>query len=258
MGEVPAKNLSQWQLYERYVNVAFEPNPNFDSGDTGIENTTLLKTVEKYNFFGWQDYGDVPLDYEAFGPNQAGQMNLKYWYVYGMLVQFCRSADLRWIDMAVPSARHLADIDYLHIPDEGIQHWSHGAYFGHSQHDEPGCANPNRNYNSPSVDLFFGVPELILAYNMTGEQRFLDTALEGLQAMENESQFSNFEYPVFYRERANLIFAFTEGYRQTGDVRWLNNAKTIIGHTARTSDKGWLNNPKTYTPPEGGTGGING
>jgi hypothetical protein len=172
-----------------------------------------------------------------------------------MLTQFCRSADLRWIDLAVPSAWHLADIDYLHIPDSGIQHWSHGAYFGHSQHDEPGCTNPNRNYNSPSVDLFFGVPELIFAYHLTGEQRFIDVALEGLQAMENLSQFSNFAYPVFYRERANLIFAYLEGYRQTGDVRWLNDAKTIIGHTAKTSDKGWLNDPENYVPPEGGSGG---
>ncbi len=257
LGEVPAANLSQWPLYERYARVAFEPNPDFDPGDSGTENSTLLNAVEKYNFYGWQDYGDVPLDYEPFGPNQAGQMNLKYWYVYGMLTQFCRSADLRWIDLAVSSAWHLADIDYLHIPDSGIQHWSHGAYFGHSQHDEPGCTNPNRNYNSPSVDLFFGVPELIFAYHLTGEQRFLDVALEGLQSMENMSQFSNFAYPVFYRERANLIFAYIEGYRQTGDERWLDDAKTIIGYTAKTSDKGWLNDPENYVPPEGGgTGGY--
>ncbi|OQX23347.1 MAG: hypothetical protein BWK80_26525 [Desulfobacteraceae bacterium IS3] len=255
LGEVPAANLSQWPLYERYTRVAFEPNPDFDTGDSGIENSTLLNAIEKYNFYGWQDYGDVPLDYEAFGPNQAGQMNLKYWYVFGMLTQFCRSGDLRWIDQAIPSAWHLADIDYLHIPDSGIQHWSHGAYFGHSQHDEPGCTNPNRNYNSPSVDLFFGVPDLIFAYHLTGEQRFIDVALEGLQAMENQSQFSHLAYPVFYRERGNLIFAYIEGYRQTGDERWLNNAKAIIGPTAKTSDKGWLSNPQTYRPPEGGPPG---
>lgn len=251
LGEVPVADISQWRLYERYVRVAFEPNPDFDPGDTGMENSTLLKAVEKYNFYGWQDYGDVPLDYEAFGDNQAGQMNLKYWYVFGMFTQFCRSADLRWIDLARPSALHLADVDYLHIPDTGIQHWSHGAYFGHSNHDEPGCTNPNRNYNSPSVDLFFGVPELIFAYHMTGEQRFLDVAAEGLQAMENLSQFSDFSSPVLYRERANLIFAYIEGYRQTGDVRWLNNAKAVIGPTAKTSDKGWLSDPSSYRLPEG-------
>ncbi|MBF0101893.1 MAG: hypothetical protein HQK77_13395 [Desulfobacterales bacterium] len=260
MGKVPVVNPSKWSLYEHYVNVAFEPNPDFDPNVdfSGFGNTTLMDTIQKYNLYGWQDYGDVPIDYEAFGDRQAGQMNLKYWYIYGMLTQFCRSADLRWMDLAIPGAWHLADIDYLHIPDEGIQHWSHGAYFGHSQHDEPGCTNPNRNYNSPSVDLFFGVPDLILAYQMTGEQRFLDVAIEGLQAMENLSQFSNFTYPVFYRERANLIFAYMEGYRITGDNRWLKDMQTIIRYTADTSTKGWLNNPDSYVPPDGGDERISG
>jgi hypothetical protein len=252
LGEVPAQNVDQWPLYERYVRIAFEPNPDFDPAihDPNFGNTTLRQVIERYNFYGWQDYGDVPLDYEAFGPNQAGQMNLKYWYVYGLFIQYCRSSDLHWLDLARPAAWHLADIDYLHIPDEGPQHWVHGAYFGHSNHDEPGNINPNRNSNSPSVDLFFGVPDLLLAYYLTGETRFSDVALEGLEAMLNESQFSNFSNPVFYRERANLIFAYLEGYRHTGDLRWLDALRAIVRATADLSNKGWLADPRTYRPAE--------
>lgn len=250
LGEVPALDLGRWPLYERYVRTAFEPNPDFDPlvDDPSFGNPTLLETIGRYNFYGWQDYGDVPLDYEAFGPRQAGQMNLKYWYVYGMLVQLCRSGDLQWMDLARPAAWHLADIDYLHIPDEGVQHWAHGAYFGHSQHDEPGNTNPNRNYNSPSVDLFFGVPELLLSYYLFGDVRFRDTALEGLEAMLRESEFSDFTNPVFYRERANLIFAYIEGFRQTGDTRWRDALRTIVEETADTTNKPWLSNPLTYRP----------
>ncbi len=253
LGGVPEANSTKWPLYENYVNVAFKPNPQFDpqTDDAGFGNTTLKETIEKYNFFGWQDYGDVPLDYEAFGPNQAGQMNLKYWYVYGMFLQFCRSAELNWLDLALPAARHEADIDFLHIPDSGIQHWVHGSYFGHSDHDEPGNTNPNRNYNSPSVDLFYGVPDLLLSYYLTGEQRFKDTALEGLEAMANLSQFSNFSYPVFYRERACLIFGYLEGYKQTGNSQWLTNMKTIISQTMNLSNKDWMTDPLNYTPPQG-------
>ncbi|MFZ7112214.1 MAG: hypothetical protein ACOWYE_11070 [Desulfatiglandales bacterium] len=254
LGEVPMANLNQWPEYERYVRTAFEPNPDFGpDDDPSWGNTTLHDAIERYNIYGWQDYGDVPLDYEAFGGNQAGQMNLKYWYLYGMLTQFCRSGALEWLDLALPAAWHLADIDYLHIPDEGIQHWSHGAYFGHSAHDEPGCTNPNRNGNSPSVDLFFGVPDLILAYHLSGEQRFMDVAMEGLQAMENLMQFSDFTYPVFYRERANLIFAFLEGHMQTGDIRWRTAMRNILMQTAALSNKqGWLADPNSYSPPAGG------
>ncbi|HOZ47791.1 MAG TPA: hypothetical protein PK468_14370, partial [Candidatus Hydrogenedentes bacterium] len=250
LGEVPRQNVSRWPLYERYVNIAFEPNPDFDPeiDDPSFGNRTLEEIIDTYGFYGWQDYGDVPLDYEAFGPSQAGQMNLKYWYTYGMYLQLLRSGEARWLTLARPAAWHLADVDYLHIPDEGIQHWSHGAYFGHSQHDEPGNTNPNRNYNSPSVDLFFGVPDLLLAYYVTGERRFLDTANEGLEAMLNLSQFSDFENPVPYRERANLIFGYIEGYRQTGDARWMTALRTIVGETAETSSKPWIENPLTYRP----------
>jgi len=248
LGEVPAADLTQWPLYERYVRVAFEPNPDFDPNvdDPNLGNRTLREMVEQYNFYGWQDYGDVPLDFESFGPNQAGQMNLKYWFLYGMLVQFCRSGDLRWLDLARPGAWHLADVDFLHVPDEGVQHWVHGAYFGHSQHDEPGNINPNRNGNSPSVDLVFGVPDLLLAYYLTGERRFRDTTLEGLESCRNMSQFSDFTRPIFQRERANLIFAYIEGYRQTGDPQWLDELTTIVARTADLSNKQWLTDPAAY------------
>ncbi len=257
LGEVPIANLQTWPLYENYVNTGFRPNPDVTDGqDTGFGNSTLMAAIERYNFYGWQDFGDLPLDYEAFGENQAGQMNLKYWYLYGMLTQLFRSGNTAWLDLILPAANHLADIDFLHIPDNGIQHWSHGAYFGHSDHDEPGNDNPNRNFNSPSVDLFFGVPDLLLAYYLTGNPRFAKVAEEGLAALDNLSaQFADFSYPVFYRERANLIFAFIEGYRQTGDSRWLNNLKAIVGPTADTTTKSWLNAPLTYDPPDGGPQG---
>ncbi len=257
LGDVPEKDLSQWPLYERFVDTAFQPNPAMTpEDDQCCGNTTLKEVIERYNLYGWQDYGDVPLDYEGFGDNQAGQMNLKYWYLNGMLVQYCRSGDPRWLDLALPAARHISDIDFLHIPDTGIGHWAHGAYFGHSSHDEPGNSNPNRNYNSPSTDLLFGIPDLLLAYRLTGETRFLDVAREGLDGMANlHGLFMNSAYPVFYRERANLIFAYMEGYRQTGESRFLDLMREIVGNTADLSNKGWLADPNAYVPPPGGPEG---
>ncbi|MDP6545958.1 MAG: hypothetical protein QGH60_18415 [Phycisphaerae bacterium] len=248
LGEVPPADIKRNPLYERYVRVAFEPNPDFDPNkdDANFGNRTLQQVIGCYNMYGWQDYGDVPLDYEAFGDNQAGQMNLKYWFLHGMLVQACRSGDRRWMDLARPAAMHLADIDILHIPDSGASHWSHGAYFGHSQHGEPGNTNPNRNSNSPSVDLSYGVPDLLLAYCLTGERRFRDVAIECLSAMKNMSEFSNFKDPVFQRERANLIFGYMEAYRQTADAKLLKELRMIVGHTADLSNKQWVTDPAAY------------
>ncbi len=249
LGEVPPASTNEWPLYEHYVRTAFTTNPLYDPADDpgGLGNSTLKeRAIDGYEFYGWQDYGDVPLDYEAYDEHCAGQMNLKYWFTYGMFMQFCRSGDLRWLDLALPAARHLSDIDFQHIPDEGASHWSHGAYYGHSQHDERGDINPNRNFNSPSVDLVFGVPDLLLAYYITGERRFRDVALEGLEANLNMSAFSDFTDPLPSRERANLIFACIEGFRETGDVRWLGQITNIVGHTANLSNKMWLTNPDAY------------
>jgi len=246
--DMPVADIPAWPLYERYVRVAFEPNPDFDPevDDPSFGNRTLTEILEGYNFYGWQDYGDVPLDYEAFGPNQAGQLNLKYWFTESLFRQLCRSGDFHWLDLALPAARHISDVDYLHIPDGGAYHWAHGAYFGHSQHDEPGCTNPNRNYNSPSVDLFFGVPDLSLAYCLTGERRFRDVAQEGLVSMLAMSEFSDFTYPLPWRERANLITGYLEGYRLTGDAQWLNQMRMIVGYSADLTTKTWLTDPAGF------------
>jgi hypothetical protein len=251
--EVPLVQPDRWPLYEDYVRVAFEPSRIFDpaTDDTNFGNRTLLETIENYNFYGWQDYGDVPLDYEAFGEHQAGQMNLKYWFLYGLWTQFCRSGDLRWHALARPAAWHMADIDLLHIPDEGPQHWAHGAYFGHSQHDEPGNLNPNRNSNSPSVDLVFGVPGLVLGYYLTGELRFLDSAKESVQGIESMAQFVDFANPQpwdsqIQRAQANLIFAYMEIYRATGDEHWLEQLKQSVQPLLELDSKPWLTNPRAY------------
>lgn len=249
LGEVPSMNIPEWPLYERYVRTAFEQNPDFDPNvhDPNYGNRTLTQILEEYNFYGWQDYGDVPLDYEAFGDNQAGQMNLKYWFLYGMWMQFLRSGDSRWFDLAEPAAWHIADIDTLHIPDEGIQHWSHGCYFGHSTHNEPGNWNPNRNYNSPAVDLFYGPPGLLLAYHVTGEKRFLDSTKELLEAMLNHStMFYTYTEPVPERNRANMIFAMTEGYRRFKDARYFNELNRVVSKTADLSNKSWFTSPTVF------------
>jgi len=252
LGDVIVETVPKWSLYERFCRTAFEPNPDFNPTihDPNFGNRTLLEIISHYSFYGWQDYGDFPLDYEAFGANQAGQLNIKYWYLYGLLIHFCRSADSRWLDLALPAARHLADIDFLHIPDEGVGHWAHGGYFGHCYHDEPGNWNPNRNYGGPTLNLFYGVPDLILAYHLTGERRFLDVALEGLIGIENLIPFSEAPggdlYTGLGRDVVNFLFAYLEGYRQTGDSRLLAKIRQVLARTANFTDKGWVTNPAAY------------
>ena len=120
-----------------------------------------------------------------------------------------------------------------------------------AQHDEPGNINPNRNSNSPSVDLVFGVPGLLMGYYLTGEQRFVDTVLEAVQSYESMSEFAEFENfvdweSVIQRGQANLIFAYTEIYKLTGDERWLNRLNDAIQPLADLGNKEWLTDPRAY------------
>jgi len=128
-----------------------------------------------------------------------------------------------------------------------------GALLRHSNHDEPGNLNPNRNSNSPSVDLFFGVPDLLLGYYVTGNGVFARSPWR-FGAMLNESQFTDLTSPFLYRERANLIFAFIEGYRQTGDARWLNALRTVVAkQPSWPTKRGWpIRAP--IDPPRNGNG----
>ncbi len=116
--------------YEDQNRAAFDPSV----GETG---NSLAMSIEANDFYGWCDYGDVPLDYET----PSGQMNLKYDFDQGMIVQYLRTGDARWWDLAGAACRHLADEDVLHYEGE-IDHWADGGYFGHSYHDEDGQRQP--------------------------------------------------------------------------------------------------------------------
>ncbi len=85
-----------FSAYEDQNRAAFDPS-------IGTTGNSLLRSIEENDFYGWCDYGDVPLDYET----PSGQMNLKYDFDYGMLLQFLRTGDYSWWDLAVPACRHV-------------------------------------------------------------------------------------------------------------------------------------------------------
>ncbi len=243
LGSVPAYDLARWRKYERFVRTALEPNP--DETNLGLGNGTLLQAVSNYNFFGWQDYGDVPLDYEAFGPHQAGQMNLKYWFTHSMFVHYLRSGEPRWLDLGLAAARHLADPDFCHIPDGGSERWCHGNYFGHSYHDEPGNLNPNRNEGGMNPDLFFGVPDLLQAYHLTGEQRLADVAVEGLTGLDNTLPWAATPLGV-ERGISHSLVNYVAGYRHTGNAHYLDQIATVLTRTTNFALNYWVTNPTGF------------
>ncbi|MDI6830227.1 MAG: DUF5719 family protein, partial [Actinomycetota bacterium] len=241
----------RFSAYEDQNRAAFDPS----IGPTG---DSLLASIERNDFYGWCDYGDLPLDYET----PSGQMNLKYDFDYGMLLQFLRGGDYRWWDLAVPACRHVADEDILHY-EGAIDHWADGGYFGHSYHDEPGDSNPHRNYGAPHPDLCFAVSGGLLHYYLTGYEESRESAFEVIENMryrfENSYGRGNGEgwaecYNDYgsdsFRPFANGLRIMTEAYEATGDAGYLSTAEWIIRCSRRAGD------PFLAAPRPGAEGGT--
>lgn len=215
-------------------------------------NASMLQAVDDYGFYGWQDFGDVPLDYEPAAEG-AGQMNLKYNFDWGMWTQWARTADERWFDLADAGSRHIADIDILHAPN-AAPHWANGGYFGHSYHDEPGNTNPNRNYGAPHPDLTFGVPGMLALHYMTGSTAARESAMEIADniAYRFDNTFGGngegyaFDSPDVMnnseRSLANGLRVLTEAYRATADPKYLRTARAVVAH-ARADDQPYIDGP---------------
>lgn len=130
--------------------------------------------IEDTGFYSWQDYGEVPVDYEDGG---TGTLNLKYNFDLGMWLQFLRTGDAKWAKLADAAGRHVSDLDVIHYTGS-LDNWWEGGFFGHSYHDEDSNSNPNRNYGGPHPDLVFGALGLFLRYYLTGDTVAFNTARE--------------------------------------------------------------------------------
>ncbi len=234
---VPRTGDSRFSAYDRQNLAAFDAS-------IGTTGNSLLASIEENDFYGWCDFGDVPLDYET----PSGQMNLKYNFDFGMLLQFLRSGDYRWWELAGPACRHVTDEDILHY-EGAIDHWSDGGYFGHSYHDEPGDSNPHRNYGAPHPDLYFAAPGCLLYYYLTGYGEARESALEVIEntryRYENSYGRGNGEgwadgYNDYgsdsFRPFSNSLRIMTDAYEATGDAKYLATSDWIIENSHLAAD----------------------
>ncbi|MBW7940777.1 MAG: hypothetical protein H3C63_18800, partial [Candidatus Omnitrophica bacterium] len=79
----------------------------------------------------------------------------------------------------------------------------------------------------------------------------MDSAKESVQGIESMAQFVDFANPQpwdsqIQRAQANLIFAYMEIYRATGDEHWLEQLKQSVQPLLELDSKPWLTNPRAY------------
>lgn len=211
----------------------------------GIEHN-LYQVIRDAEFYSWQDYGEVPVDYENGG---TAMFNDKYNLSRGMMLQFARSGDHRWFELAEAAARHTADLDVIHC-DGDVDVWWDGGFFGNGNHDEDGNSNPNRNYISPHPDLTFGTPGLMQLYYMNGYAPAREAAVEVADNVKYryDNSFGRGNGEGYAespdddndcqeaRPFAHSLWVLVDAYRATGDNGYLDTAEWVIENSRQATD----------------------
>jgi len=173
LGYVGPRLSGQFEAYEDYLDNQFdETGPHQDGLALSVKDAQ-----ERWDLFGWTDYGDLPTDFE----DGRSPFNLKYDVGLGFIHQALRIDTDDWWRWAEIANLHFADVDILHTRKRGYtvdREWVEGGAWGHSLHDESGLANPHRNCNNPHPDLYYGFTGMAAWSLLTGDDMVRAAAIE--------------------------------------------------------------------------------
>jgi len=199
--------------------------------DGGTSKNSLLKQQEKFNFFSWMDYGDVPMDFEG----GRGQWGLKYDFDYHMAQQYLRTLQPRWWRLFAAAARHVADIDIHHQPHYPGLHYVKGGSWAHSLHNESGDRNPHRNRNHFTKDLCFGARGTAAYHYLTGDWKsrsacleLAENALARYMSPQKDPGPQKQNNRMGNRGDACTLERLLEGYLLSGEQKYLDRARWQI------------------------------
>ena len=196
---------------------------------------SLLSRREEHCFYGWMDYGDVSMDFEA----ASGQWGMKYDMDFHMAQHYARTLRPEWWGLFVAADRHTADIDIHHQPHYPGLHFVKGGVWAHSLHGEAGHRNPHRNHNHFTKDLCFGARGTAALHYLTGRWKAHDACLEIA-----ENALAQYMSPqkdpgppernnrMGWRGDACTLNRLLEGYLLGGDERLLRHARWQVASCA--------------------------
>jgi hypothetical protein len=110
---------------------------------------SLVARREMIDEYGWRNFGELYADHEnAYyrGPKPVvSHYNNQYDGVYGALLQYFRTGDRRWWEVADPLARHVADIDIYHTTEDKAAY--NGGLFWFTDHYTDAATCTHRTYS---------------------------------------------------------------------------------------------------------------
>ncbi|WP_207613360.1 hypothetical protein [Alteromonas sp. 5E99-2] len=236
-------------------------------------NSNFLSKRVKSDSYGWRHFGELYADHEtALTPDDSffvSHYNNQYDPIYGMLLQWFKTSDKRWFDLADQLAKHVCDIDIYHTNLDKPEY--NGGLFWHTDHYVQAYTATHRTYSKlqPS-DVYEdhaggGGPGgqhcytqgLTLHYLLTGYtpsyqaslklSKWIETLYEGdntfvalALSIKNRhradlKQLTSGQYPLD-RGTGNYIQAMLDRYELTGKQSLLFKVQHIICSTISNED----------------------
>jgi hypothetical protein len=214
--------------------------------------------------FGWRHFGDVYGDHESVrqqDPPLVSHYNNQYDVLAGFILQYLRTADPRWWTMADALATHVADIDIYHTDRDKSAY--NGGFFWHTYHYGEADTAGHRSYprasqghthgGGPSADHNY-TTGLALHHLLTGEPISRQTVIglatyvidldDGRKTIfrwldRGDTGWAARSAPDYYgpgRGPANSVTALIDGFRLSGDPRFLSKAEQLIRRVVHPRD----------------------
>ncbi len=229
-------------MYQKMADAAIHGNDSF-----------LLKR-EIIDEYGWRNFGDIYADHEAvFKRGEEiflSHYNNQYDCIKGALIQFMRTGDRDWFQLADELARHVSDIDIYHTDQDRYQY--NGGMFWHTDHhvDAATCthrATSEKHREMKDPRYVGGGPAyshnystgLLYMFWLTGEPRYKNAVgslaqniVHGLQGPDTLFEVCfNFGKNVLKKVKANFKNndgGFDEIYNFDGPGRASGNALNTL------------------------------
>lgn len=126
---------------------------------------------EGMDWYGWMNFGDIP-----WGGNsgEGAYCSGHYDWPYGLLLQFLRTGDPAFFDLAEEMTLHRMDIDQYHTSrgSSWLNNFQWNEFGNHDRGPEPWEPNPSHSW----------VQGLVLYYLLTGNRKSLEAAEEVILA----------------------------------------------------------------------------
>ncbi len=153
---------------------------------------SFLNRREQIDEYGWRNFGEQFADHECLHYQGDGlpvsHYNNQYDGIYGQLLQFARSGDVRWLLLAHELTHHVIDIDIYHTMQDKPAY--NGGLFWHTDHYADAATCTHRTYSKATMQAknltFYGggpsnehnyATGLMYHYYLTGEVASKDAAV---------------------------------------------------------------------------------